>query len=148
MWNILGEECIYLDITYKFKKRLNELAPADETGDKFGKLLEPTEVSFLINGETEENCFMLKVPDEYSPEDIQFMAEQTMAAIVKNNQAPISVDGVEQNYKIIINNDKEPELIGLHKTPGMSSVELFKPIFKSWSSPGRANPNTSGRYYD
>ena len=60
----------------------------------------------------------------------------------------ISANGVEQKYKIIINNNKEPELIGLRKTPGMSSVELFKPIFKNWSSPGRANPNTSGQYYD
>lgn len=148
MWNILGEEAIYLDITYKFKKRLAELAPADETGDKYRKLLDKTDVGFMINGETEENCFMLTVPDEYSPEDIQFMAEQTMAAIVKNDQAPISANGVEQKYKIIINNNKEPELIGLRKTPGMSSVELFKPIFKNWSSPGRANPNTSGQYYD
>ena len=146
MWKILGEDAIYIDIKSTFKKRLGELAPEDDTGNRFRQLLDRTEVDFMINGETEENCFILTVPDEYSPEDIQFMADQTMAAIVRNDSAPISVNGAEQKYKIIINNNKEPELIGLRKTPGMSSVEVFKPVFKSWGGPGRSNPNANSGY--
>ncbi len=146
MWNILGEEAIYLDIPYKFKSRVLALAPEGENNAKFKELFEKADVSFMINGETEESCFIIKVPDEYTPEDIQMMAEQTMAAIVANDQAPISANGVEQKYKIIISNNHEPEIIGLRKAPGMTSVELFKPIFKSWAAPGKENPFfSSGR---
>lgn len=146
MWTILGENSIYLDISRTFKNKLLSLAKDDETGNRFRQLLEKTDVSFMINGETEENSFILKVPDEYTPEDIQFMAERTMAEIVENDAAPVSVNNVEQKYKIIISNNKEPELIGLRKTPGMSSVEVFKPIFGSWTAPGKSNPNTSGGF--
>lgn len=141
MWNILGEESIYLDIPYKFKKKLMSLAADDDDGERFRKLMDGTEVSFMINGETEENCFILKVPDNYTPEDIQFMADKTIDAIIRNDKAPVSVEGAEQKYKIIISNDKEPEIIGLRKTPGMSAAEVFKPILNGWSSPGRSNPS-------
>lgn len=146
MWNILGENSIYLDIPYKFKNKVMELAGDDEAGAKFKQLMKDADPSFMINGESEECCFIFKVPDEYTPEDIQLMADQTIAAIVKNDKAPVSVNGAEQKYKIIISNNKEPELIGLRKTPGMSSVEVFKPIFSSWTAAGKANPNTSGGF--
>lgn len=146
MWTILGENSIYLDIPYVFKKKILALGTEDENGVKFKGLMEKSEVSFMINGETEENCFIIKVPDEYTPEDIQLMADQTIDAIIRNGVAPVVVNNVEQKYKIIISNNKEPEIIGLRKTPGMTSVEVFKPIFGSWSSPGKANPNTSGGF--
>ena len=44
----------------------------------------------------------------------------------------------------IISNNKEPEIIGLRKTPGMTSVEVFKPIFRDWVAPGKSNPYFSG----
>ena len=144
MWNILGEEAIYLDIPYKFKNRVLALAVDDENGKKFKGLMDKSDVSFMINGESEECCFIIKVPDEYTPEEIQLMADQTMAAIVANDRAPISANGMEQKYKIIISNDKEPEIIGLRKTPGMTSVEVFKPIFRDWVAPGKSNPYFSG----
>ncbi len=146
MWYILGEQSIYLDISHTFKKKVLSLATEDEDGAKFKQLFDKTDISFMINGETEENCFIIKVPDEYTPEDIQFLADQVIAAIVRNDVAPVMVNKVEQNYKIIISNNKEPEIIGLRKTPGMSSMEVFKPIFGSWTSPGKANPNTSGGF--
>jgi len=146
MWNILGEDAIYLDIPCKFKNRVLALAPENENTAKFKELFEKAEVSFMINGETEESCFIIKVPDEYTPEEIQLMADQTIAAIVANDKAPVSTNGVEQKYKIIISNNHEPEIIGLRKQPGMGSVELFKPIFNSWAAPGKENPYfSSGR---
>lgn len=145
MWKILGEDSIYLDIPYKFKNKILALTADDEKGARFKSLMEPVDVSFMINGETEESCFIMKVPDEYTPEDIQLMADQIMAAIISNDIAPVVVDKVEQKYKIVISNNKEPELIGLRKTPGMSSYEVFKPIFGSWVAPGKANPYFSGK---
>lgn len=148
MWSILGEDAIYLDIPYRFKTKIMSLATDDSDGEKFKKLMDDTDVRFMINGETEECCFMLKVPDEYTPEDIQFMADKMIDAIVRNDKPPVSVDGQEQKYKIVISNNKEPEIIGLRKTPGMSAAEVFKPIVGGWAAPGRANPSTIGRFDD
>ncbi len=148
MWSILGENAIYLDIPYKFKDKIMSLATEDDDGTKFKKLLDDSDVRFMINGESEECCFMIQVPDEYTPEDIQFMADKIIDAIIRNDKAPVSVDGVEQNYKIIINNNKEPEIIGLRKTPGMSAAEVFKPILNGWASPGKENPSSRGRYME
>ena len=35
MWNILGEDALYLDIPYKFQKNLLALVKDDEKGQKF-----------------------------------------------------------------------------------------------------------------
>lgn len=138
MWKILGEDAMFLDISAVFKARVAELADATEAA-VFGPLLEGSEVTFMINGETEVSTFFITVPDSYTPEDIQKMAD-VILGIAKAATCPmIAADSAEQRYQIIINNAKEPELIGLNKTPGMSSGEIFKPIFKALDSPGRLN---------
>jgi hypothetical protein len=146
MWKILGMDAIYIDIPYAAKNRLIELAGDGDKEKKFKEFMERSEIMFLINGETEENSFFITVPDELTPEDIQLMADVVLE-IAKTVAFPfISVSDEEQRYKIIINNNKEPELIGLNKTPGMSSVEVFKPIIKSLDGRGRANSEPRGHY--
>ena len=87
---------------------------------------------FLLNGTTEENCIYITVPDEYTPDDIQLMADVIIRAIERFGQPPITVDDREQNYRIIINNAEEPEIIGLGKKQGTSSVAVFGPIIENW----------------
>lgn len=146
MWNILGEDALYLDIPYKFQKNLLALVGEGERGDKFKEFMKETEVEFMLNGQTEENCFILKVPDDLGPDDIQLMADVVLESLKSFGGPAVTVDEVEQNYKVIISNNKEPELVGLRKTPGMSSLEIFKPIIYGWDAPGKANPSLS-RYY-
>ncbi|MDR1954578.1 MAG: hypothetical protein LBP82_01330 [Candidatus Methanoplasma sp.] len=139
MWKILGIETIYIDIPNTVKSRLIELAGDGEKEVRFRDLLEMSKVMFLLNGETEESSFFITVPDDLCPEDIQLMAD-VILDIAKTAEFPfVEVKGTEQRYQVIITNNKEPELIGLNKTPGMSSVELFKPIIKAWDSRGRPN---------
>jgi len=146
MWKILGMDAIYIDVPHTAKNRLIELAGDGEKETKFKEFMKQSEMLFLINGETEENSFFITVPDELTPEDIQIMADVVLE-IAKTIDYPfISVSNEEQRYKIIINNNKEPELIGLNKTPGMSSVEVFKPIIKSLDGRGRANVEPRGQY--
>ena len=94
----------------------------------------------MINGETEECSFIVTVPDSMTPEEIQDAAEVALEIATAYEAPFITADNVEQRYKIIITNQKEPELIGLNKTEGYSSGQVFMPIFESLSSPGRANP--------
>jgi len=139
MWKILGKDTIYIDIPVTVRTRLAELAEGREKGDRFQNLINTSEVLFLLNGETLENSFFIKVSDDLTPEEIQIMADVTLD-IAKTIDFPfVSVNGVEQRYSVIFSNNKEPELIGLNKTPGMSSVEVFKPIIKSLDGRGRMN---------
>ncbi|MDR0309540.1 MAG: hypothetical protein LBH88_02125, partial [Candidatus Methanoplasma sp.] len=130
MWKILGIKTIYIDIPNTAKRRLIELAGEGEKENKFRELMGRSEIMFLLNGETEENSFFITVPDDLGPEDIQLMADVVLN-VAKTAEFPfIEVKDVEQRYQVIITNNKEPELIGLNKTPGMSAAEVFKPIIE------------------
>ena len=140
MWKILGVNTIYIDIPNTVKGRLIELAGDEEKDAIFKRLMEKSEVMFLLNGETIENSFFITVPDDLTPEEIQIMAD-VILEIAKTIEFPfVEVGEVAQRYQVIITNNKEPELIGLNKTPGMSSAEVFKPVIKSLDSKGRLNP--------
>ena len=146
MFKIFGEDCLYIDIANVFSEKLLALSSFDEKASEFSNLFGKSDVQYLLNGATEESCFIITVPDEYTPEQIQTMADVIMRAIEKFGQAPVTVDGVEQKYRINISNTHEPELIGLKKTPGMSSWEVFKPIFGGWSEEGRPNSGFGKEY--
>ena len=143
MFTIFGTDCLYIDIADTFKEKLLALSATDEQGKEFADLFAKSDVTYMLNGSTEESCFIVRVPDEYTPEQIQLMADVVIRSITAFNASPVTVDGVDQMYKINISNMHEPEIIGLRKTPGMSSFEVFKPIIDSWSAPGRMNPNFS-----
>lgn len=139
MWKVLGSKTLYIDIPNTVRNRLVELAGDGEKEKAFKELIDRSEILFLLNGETVENSIFITVPDELTPDDIQLMAD-TILNVVKTVEFPfIEVEGVEQRYRIIISNDKEPELLGINKTPGMSSAEVFKPIIKSLDSRGKMN---------
>lgn len=74
----------------------------------------------MLNGTTEESCFLITVPDEYTPEEIQTMADVIIRSIERFGQPPVTVDSSEQDYRIIINNAREPEIIGIAKDGGVS----------------------------
>ncbi len=141
MFKIFGTECLYIDIADTFSKKLLALSESDEKAKEFADLFSKADVTYLLNGTTEESCFIVRVPDEYTPEQIQLMADVVIRTITAYNAAPVVVDDTEQQYRINISNMHEPEIIGLRKTPGMSSFEVFKPIINGWAAPGRMNPN-------
>ena len=141
MWKVLGTEVIFLDIANTAKNKMKEQAGEGEQADLFRKILDESETSFMINGTTEYNTLFIRVPDDIKPEEIQMMADISLN-IVKEAQTPfVEIDGVEQRFLIIFTNDKEPELIGIRKTPGMSSGAIYKPIIQSLDGPGRMNPS-------
>lgn len=140
MWKVLGEEAIYLNIPYIFAEKMGELAGEGEVADRFRECLDSSDIKFMINPESEECSFMVYVPDGLSPEDIQNVAE-TALSIAQAYDGPLLIaEDVTQRYKIIITNNKEPELLGLAKTEGFSSGQVFMPIFESLSKQGRMNP--------
>ena len=122
MWNILGEDALYLDIPYKFQKNLLALVKDDEKGQKFKEFMKKTEVEFMLNGQTEESCFILRVPDDLKPEDIQLMADVVLDSLKAFDKPAIMVDETEQKYKIVISNNREPEISGRSALAAMRAV--------------------------
>ncbi len=140
MWKVLGRKAMFLDIPHVFSERMGELAGEGEGPDRFRACLEESKIKLFINPETGEISFMIYLPEDLSPEDIQNLADIVLS-VAKGFESPlITVEDIEQRYKIILTNDQEPELIGLDKTDGFGSGQVFMPIFNSLSKPGRMNP--------
>ena len=144
MWKILGKEAIYIDIPVCWKEGILALAADDEKSARFKDILKASEVEYMFNSQTEEHTFFIRLDDSITPEEIQSMAD-VILDILKNLEVPvIQVEETVQRYQVIITNYHEPEIIGLNKTPGMSSGQVFMPIIKSLDSPGQMNKQFDG----
>lgn len=139
MWKILGTEAIYIDIPETWKRRMLELASDDNKGKRFKEILEASKVEYLFNAQTEEHPFFIRLDDSITPEEIQSMADVTLDTLKALEIPVVEIEETVQKYQVIITNYHEPEIIGLNKTPGMSSGQVFMPIIKSLNSPGQMN---------
>ena len=140
MWKVLGKEAMYIEIAAVWTERIIELSKEYEGDEEFKKLMDGSEVKHLFNGSTETHNMMIEVPKEYTPDDIQMMADMILSIAKDNIDTPfISVDGNYQKCQVIITNEDEPELIGMNRTEGYGSGKIFLPILDSLTKPGRPN---------
>ena len=148
MFKILGKEALYIDIADTWKAEMLAHATAeDEKTQKFREIVSASEVTYLMNAISEEHTFFIKLADEITPEEIQILADVALAILKSLNCPCISVDDVVQRYQVVISNYHEPEIIGLRKTPGMSSGEVFKPIIPGLDAPGRMNSSMEDQFF-
>ncbi|MDY0293376.1 MAG: hypothetical protein RBQ77_02235 [Candidatus Methanomethylophilaceae archaeon] len=139
MWKILGKDALYVEIGEVWKQRMMELADGMGEGGRFRSLLEGREVLYLLNGTTEQHTFMVKFPEEITPEELQFMADQTLAVARSIDFPYISVKGVPQHYSVVFTTEDEPELLGLNRTEGYSAGKIFMQIIQGFVDPKRGN---------
>lgn len=144
MWKILGKEAIYVDIPETWKERMLELASDDDKGKKFKEIVSKSEVEYLFNPQTEEHTFFIRLSDDIVPEDIQTLADATLDILKPLEYPVVEIEETRQKYQVIITNYHEPEIIGLNKTPGMSSGQVFLPIIGSLNAPGQMNKQFNG----
>ena len=146
MWKILGKEAIYIDIPETWKSRMLELVPDDEKGKVFKEIVSASKVEYIFNSQTLEHTFFIRLDDKITPEEIQTLADVTLDTLKALEMPVVEIEDVRQNYQVIITNYHEPEIIGMNKTPGMSSGQVFMPIFKSLDSSGRMNTQNNNQY--
>ena len=140
MWKVLGKEAMYIEIAAVWTERIIELSKEYEGDEEFKKLMDGSEVKHLFNGSTETHNMMIEVPKEYTPDNIQMMADTILSIAKDNIEMPfITVDGQYQKCQVIITNEDEPELIGMNRTEGYGSGKIFLPILDSLTRPGRPN---------
>lgn len=139
MWKILGKEAIYIDIPETWKQRMLELVEDDEKGKEFKSILNASKVEYIFNSQTLEHTFFIRLEDEITPEQIQNMADVILDTLKASEAPVVEIEEDVQRYQVIITNYHEPEIIGLNKTPGMSSGQVFLPIIKSLNAPGQLN---------
>ncbi len=140
MWKVLGKEAMYLDIAPVWVERIIEMSKEYEGDDRFKELMEKAEVKHLFNGSTETHNMMIEVPKDYTPDDIQVMADMILSIAKDNIDTPfITLEDNYQKCQVIITNEEEPELLGLNRTEGYASGKIFLPILDSLTRPGRPN---------
>lgn len=140
MWKILGKEAMYLDMANVWRDQILAFASEKDNFDEFKELMDKSEVMHLFNGSTEVHTFIITVPDDYTPEQIQAMADMVLAIAKDQIETPfVEVEGKYQKCQVIISNEKEPELIGMNRTEGYASGKIFMPILTSLAGPGRMN---------
>lgn len=140
MWKVLGKDVMYVEIGDVWAEEIVKLSAGRENEEKFKELMKKTEVKHLFDGSLETHNFMLDVPKDFTPEDIQIMADIILGIAKDNLEDPfVSLDGNYQKSQVIISNDEEPELIGMNRTEGFSSAKIFMPIMESLVKPGRPN---------
>lgn len=151
MWKILGTDAMYVEIPDVWKKRMlelsGELAEDAAKAEKFKDIVARSEITYLMNGTTEEHTFFIRVPDEITPEEIQILADVSLDVLKKCGVPCISVEDTVQRYQVVISNWHEPEIIGKNKTPGMSSGEVFKPIIQCLDGPGKPNSALNNQFF-
>ena len=128
MWKILGQDALYVEIPDTWKKRMLELSGLSDDPDKaekFRDVVGKSEVSYLLNGTTEEHTFFIRVPDEITPEEIQILADVALDVLKKSEAPCIEVEGVVQRYQVIVTNWHEPEIIGNIRRTSSAYAEAF-----------------------
>ena len=140
MWKVLGKEAMYIDIASVWTERIIELSKEYEGDERFCELMQKADVKHLFNGSTETHNIMIEVPKGHTPDDIQMMADMILSIAKDNMEMPfIELEGNYQKCQVIINNEDEPELLGMNRTEGYASGKIFLPILDSLTRPGRPN---------
>ena len=140
MWKVLGKEAMYIEIASVWTERIIELSKDYEGDERFCELMKDVDVKHLFNGSTETHNIMIEVPKGHTPDDIQMMADMILSIAKDNMETPfISLEDNYQKCQVIINNEDEPELLGMNRTEGYGSGKIFMPILDSLTKPGRPN---------
>lgn len=113
------------------------MARASECDDfeTFEELIEQGELTYIHNTQTDVHAFIIQFPESVGKEELDYLSSFVRELREGMGVPTISFQDTPQRCRIIFTSEKEPELLGLNKTEGMSSGALFQPIFDSWSSP-------------
>lgn len=140
MWKVLGKDAMYLEIGEVWTEQIMALSAGRENEEKFKELMGKSTVKYLFDGSLETHNFMIDVPKDFTPDDIQLMADIILGIAKDNVENPfVSLNDEYQKSNVIISNEDEPDLIGMNRTEGYSSGKIFMPIMDSLAKPGRPN---------
>ena len=140
MWKILGVDALYVEFADVWKKRIVEVVAEGGDGERFAKLMDASEVTYLMNGATEIHTFMVEVPVDISADDLQFLADEILR-VAKTADFPfVSLNNAYEKCQVIFDANREPEILGKDKEEGFSAGAVFAPILEGWGGAGRKNP--------
>ena len=139
MWKILGEDALYVEFADAWKRRISEIVSDTADGRRFNELMKEADVTYIMNGSTEEHTFIVELPETLSKDDIQFLAD-VILNVAKTFEFPfVSLNDMYEKCQVIFTTEKEPEIIGNDKTEGFSAGAVFAPIIEGWGGAGRNN---------
>lgn len=140
MWKVLGKKAFYVELGNVWKEEMMAIASKMECGERFNAIFGPAKVTHLFNGSTMFHTFDVELPEDIPADDIQFLADAVLdIANADLDRYFVSLEDKYQPCQVVFSGIREPEILGLNKTEGYGSGNVFMPIVQSLSQPGRRN---------
>ena len=102
MWKVLGVEGTIPAFAEIWKQRMIELSKRKKDRERFLKMIEDSDVRYVLDAIRDVHVFMIYLPAKYSREDLEFFKEFVIKA-TKSTKAPtLEFNGMMQNHGVVI----------------------------------------------
>ena len=102
MWKVFGVEGTVPAFSEIWKMRLIELSKRKKERERFLKMMEESEVRYLLDAIREVNVFMVYLPKKYGREDLIFLKEFVVKVTKAAKMPVLEFNGVAQANAVII----------------------------------------------
>ncbi len=102
MWKVFGVEGTVPAFSEIWKMRLIELSKRKKERERFLKMMEESEVRYLLDAIREVNVFMVYLPKKYGREDLLFLKDFVVKVTKAAKMPVLEFNGVAQANAVII----------------------------------------------
>lgn len=102
MWKVFGVEGTIPAFAEIWKQRMTELSKRKKDRERFLKMIEESEVRYVLDAIREVHIFMVYLPVKYCREELIFFKEFVMKTTKSVKMPALELDGVAQTYGVVI----------------------------------------------
>jgi hypothetical protein len=102
MWMVLGVEGTIPAFAEIWKQRMIELSKRKKDRERFLKMIEDSDVRYVLDAIREVHIFMVYLPTKYGQEDLVFFKEFVVKTTKSAKMPTLEFNGVAQTHAVII----------------------------------------------
>jgi hypothetical protein len=107
MWKVFGVEGTIPAFSEIWKLRMIEFSKRKKDRERFLKMIEGSEVRYVLDAIREVNVFMVYLPKKYGREDLLFFKEFVIKTTKSAKFPVLEFDGVAQANAVVITSEEE-----------------------------------------
>ncbi len=107
MWKVFGVEGTIPAFAEIWKQRIIEFSKRKKDRERFLKMMEESEVRYVLDAIREVHVFMVYLPTKYKREDLLFFKEFVIKATQSAKVPALEFDGVAQPNGVVITSQEE-----------------------------------------
>jgi hypothetical protein len=107
MWRVFGVEGTIPAFAEIWKQRMIELSKRKKDRERFLKMIEDSEVRYVLDAIREVHVFMVYLPTKYKREELLFFKEFTVKASKSAKVPTLEYNGVSQPTGIVITSQED-----------------------------------------